>query len=460
MNEVATTNQRAPSSLDKFRGQFEGRRAEIAGSLPAHIPYERFARVIMNAVAQNPDLLAADRGSLLTAAAKAATDGLLCDGREAALVIFNKKIGNEWAKSVQYMPMVAGILKKVRNSGELSAIVAKVVYAGDKFRNWIDDSGEHIEYEASDDQDREIVRRVFAMAKLKDGSIEVEVLTPADIEKIRNASRSKDKGPWVDWWDQMAIKSAIRRLSKRLPLNTDLDDLMRRDEALYDLAGASDKARQGQVPRVQQNMDRRLEALVSTPAHDTRTGEIIDNEENSDAAPQGEPSDDAGKKATGDSAGTSKGSGGPAQGTAAAPSGGGDSAEGEVANEPSARTKPEGAKENAPKASKGITKTAAKATEASKVAETSKAAPAAAIVPAGRKMGDDPDFDTATKSDLLAEAERRAAEGFEPLAEFEEGLDDYESTLIEAEIGKIRRAASRASAAAAAAAASNPEDAT
>jgi recombination protein RecT len=439
MNEVATTNQRAPSSLDKFRGQFEGRRAEIAGSLPAHIPYERFARVIMNAVAQNPDLLAADRGSLLTAAAKAATDGLLCDGREAALVIFNKKIGNEWAKSVQYMPMVAGILKKVRNSGELSTIVAKVVYAGDKFRNWIDDSGEHIEYEASDDQDREIVRRVFAMAKLKDGSIEVEVLTPADIEKIRNASRSKDKGPWVDWWDQMAIKSAIRRLSKRLPLNTDLDDLMRRDEALYDLAGASDKARQGQVPRVQQNMDQRLEALASTPAHDTRTGEIIDNEENSDAAPQGEPSDDAGKKATGDSAGTSKGSGAPAQGT---------------------RTEPEGAKENAPKASKGITKTAAKATEASKVAETSKPAPAAAIVPAGRKMGDDPDFDTATKSDLLAEAERRAAEGFEPLAEFEEGLDDYESTLIEAEIGKIRRAASRASAAAAAAAASNPEDAT
>ena len=77
------------------------------------------------------------------------------------------------------------------------------------------------------------------MAKLKDGSIEVEVLKPADIEKIRGVSRSKDKGPWVDWWEEMAKKSSIRRLSKRLPLNTDLDDLIRRDDSLY---GRSERA--------------------------------------------------------------------------------------------------------------------------------------------------------------------------------------------------------------------------
>mgnify|MGYP006988334071 CR=1 FL=1 len=35
-------------------------------------------------------------------------------------------------------PMIAGILKKVRNSGDLYSIVSRVVYAGDKFRNWIE----------------------------------------------------------------------------------------------------------------------------------------------------------------------------------------------------------------------------------------------------------------------------------------------------------------------------------
>ncbi len=40
----------------------------------------------------------------------------------------------------------------------------------------------------------------------------------------------------------MAKKSAIRRLAKRLPLNSGLDDLVRRDDELYDLKGARDEA--------------------------------------------------------------------------------------------------------------------------------------------------------------------------------------------------------------------------
>jgi recombination protein RecT len=237
--------------LVKFKAQLDMRQKDFLSTLPAHIPAERFSRVILTAVQQNKALLWADRQSLFASAMKAASDGLLCDGREAALVIYNTKDGKDekgrdvWVQKVQYMTMVAGILKKCRNSGELSTIVAKVVYGGDKFRNWIDDAGEHLEYEAGEDQDRNIVRNCFAMAKLKDGSIEAEVLKPADIEKIRSVSRAKNSGPWVDWWEEMAKKSAIRRLSKRLPLSTDLDDLIRRDDTLYDLDGARDEVRGG-----------------------------------------------------------------------------------------------------------------------------------------------------------------------------------------------------------------------
>jgi len=263
------------------------RQNDFAAALPAHIPIERFMRVVMTAIQRNSDLASADRASLFNSALMAAQDGLLPDGREGALVIYKTKVKRngveQWIAAVQWMPMVAGILKKVRNSGELSSIVARVVYAGDKFRSWIDDEGEHIEYEALPDADTNMIRCVFAMAKLKDGTIEVEVLRPADIEKIRNVSRAKDRGPWVDWWDEMAKKSAIRRLAKRLPISTDLDDVIRRDDALYDLDGASDKQVRIAGP---QSLAAKLDSLsapapqpapAGPPSHDAETGEIIDD---------------------------------------------------------------------------------------------------------------------------------------------------------------------------------------
>lgn len=70
----------------------------------------------MTAVQSNPALLSADRQTLFQACMKCAQDGLLPDGREAALVIFRtkKKIDNRdvWVDAVQYMPMVAGVIAR------------------------------------------------------------------------------------------------------------------------------------------------------------------------------------------------------------------------------------------------------------------------------------------------------------------------------------------------------------
>jgi recombination protein RecT len=170
----------------------------------------------MVAVQRNPDLLAkADRRSLLLSLQRAAQDGLMPDGREGAIVLF----GNQ----ATWMPMVAGLMKLARNSGEIASISAHVAYKGEKFRVVLGDE-ERIEHERDLDMaDGEIVA-AYAVATLKNGEKIREVMTRAQIEKVRNVSRAKNNGPWVQWYDQMAIKSAIRRLSKRLPLSTDRDD--------------------------------------------------------------------------------------------------------------------------------------------------------------------------------------------------------------------------------------------
>lgn len=225
-----------PAPLIAFKQQLDGRMEQLKHALPAHMPPERFGRVLLTAVQNNPDLLNADRQALWNACMKAAQDGLLPDGREGAIVIYKTKTeSGGYERRAQWMPMVYGLLKKIRNSGQLAMITARVVYAGDTYRYWLDEDGEHIIYEPSETQDRQIVRLVFAAARTKDGELLVEPLTPIDIEKIRNVSRAKDKGPWVDWWDEMAKKSAIRRLAKRLPMSSDLDDLIQRDNDFYDL---------------------------------------------------------------------------------------------------------------------------------------------------------------------------------------------------------------------------------
>jgi recombination protein RecT len=94
--------------MEAMRGTLVKMQPEFQSALPPQISVEKFIRTTLTAVQMNPELLSADRRSLLGACMKAAQDGLLLDGREAAPVIFRTKEGPK----VQYMPMVGGILKE------------------------------------------------------------------------------------------------------------------------------------------------------------------------------------------------------------------------------------------------------------------------------------------------------------------------------------------------------------
>lgn len=226
-NEVAT---RAPSAFEQELQVYE---PQIRAALPDHIAAARFRRVIVTAVNQNPDLQKADRRSLFIACVRSAQDGLYPDGREAALVVFNsknKKTG-EWVKSVQYLPMVAGIIKRARNSREVASIAAYVVYANDKFAYRLGDDPK-IEHEpALTDRGKPIA--VYAVAKLTNGETLREIMSVEEVEQVRAVSRAKDDGPWVQWWAEMARKSAIKRLAKRLPTSADVDEVLAHEEEQY-----------------------------------------------------------------------------------------------------------------------------------------------------------------------------------------------------------------------------------
>lgn len=197
------------------------RQAALIAALPAHVPVERFKRTVITAVSQNPELLNADRRSLWNACMKAATDGLPPDGRYAALVPFKGQ--------VQYMPMVMGVIQRVRNSGAVDYINAKVVYANDTIEHYIDDRGEHFKHIPAWPKDGGDIVGVYAIARDKAGNSYIEIMTKAQVERVRQSSHARNATPWTQWWDEMARKTVIRRLAKKLPATTDIDAIGRDD---------------------------------------------------------------------------------------------------------------------------------------------------------------------------------------------------------------------------------------
>lgn len=216
--------------------------AQFQAALPAHVPAEKFVRVVMTAVNSNPDLQNADRRSLLEAAMKAAQDGLIPDGRESAFVVFNTNAGTKqqprWIKKVQYMPMVWGIAKKIRNSGELESLTANVVYEHDSFEYRLGDD-EQILHSPKMLGSRGKPIGAYAIIKTKAGGIYREVMNEEEINAVRDISKAKDSGPWSGpFFTEMWRKTVLRRLAKRVPMSTDNEALMQRDDELYDLDNA------------------------------------------------------------------------------------------------------------------------------------------------------------------------------------------------------------------------------
>ncbi len=214
---------------------------EFARALPKHIPSDRFTRIAVSAINSNPDLLSPeiDRRSLYSAVMKAAQDGLVIDGRESALVTFKGKNG----VIAQYMPMVAGVLKKMRNSGEISNISTGIV-----FRNEYDQG--RFEYVKGDEEslthkpilfeEKGPMIGVYAIVTLKDGSKVREFMDMAQINKVKAVSRSANSefGPWKKWFEEMAIKSVLRKVSKLCPMSSDLDAVFKNDDETNDLDAA------------------------------------------------------------------------------------------------------------------------------------------------------------------------------------------------------------------------------
>lgn len=218
--------------VEDFKINIEKMESQFENALPKHIKTKKFMNVVVTAIRNKPDLLKLNRQSLFNACMDCAVDGLVPDGREAALVPYKGM--------VRYTPMITGITKLARNSGEILTIDAQVVYENDKFDSWIDEKGSHFKHQKAR-KDRGVVLLTYAYAITKDGGFFFEEIDEEQMKAIEKCCTAKNS-PWKgDFKDEMRRKSALKRLCKyRLPSSTDIDTVMQRDDDMYDLDDKED----------------------------------------------------------------------------------------------------------------------------------------------------------------------------------------------------------------------------
>lgn len=246
--------------------------AKVQQALPASVTLDRFTRTTLTAIQQNPEVVTADRQSLYNAVIRCAQDGLLPDGREAALVVFTVK----GEKKCQYLPMVFGLRKKAADHG--FSLAAYVVYAEDAF-DWELGMEPTVTHKPPPlGQPRGDAIGAYAVAANKiTGEKYLEVMSLQEIEQVRAVSRAatSEYGPWVKWWSEQARKTVAKRLFKQLPLGA-IDESTER--VLDAIDGEYALAKEKRMTVDEANVAAPL-ANVAPPVEDGPSDEFVENGE-------------------------------------------------------------------------------------------------------------------------------------------------------------------------------------
>jgi phage RecT family recombinase len=207
-----TNHAPARRNVDNLLEQVERSQLQLAAYLPDNVKLENFMALARRAITEQPELAQCSSVSVLRALSRCASSGLPLDGQFSSLIIRKSKNGPPTAT---WDPSYRGMITLALSSGFVTDVQSFVVKAEDEFRveQGTEPKIHHIPALLRGGR----VVAAYAWARLRSGQLVVEVLGADDIAAIKAKSPAGDKGPWGSWADQMARKSATRRLLKKLP---------------------------------------------------------------------------------------------------------------------------------------------------------------------------------------------------------------------------------------------------
>lgn len=188
---------------------------EIGKLVPKHVTPDRLLKVMVACIVKTPGLQGCTAASLVNAFKVAAELGLEPGGALGHMYLV--PYGEVCTPIIGYR----GLIDLARRSGQLRRLEAHVVYANEPF-TVIFGLEPRLKHSPMVTGDRGGAVAVYAVAHLKDGSTQTEVMRLDEVIAIRDRSKASKNGPWVTDFTEMARKTVVRRICKYLPLSPEL----------------------------------------------------------------------------------------------------------------------------------------------------------------------------------------------------------------------------------------------
>ena len=227
-NQVVKAKERFENLLNS--DSFQQSLADVA---PKHITKERIVKLALVAMSRQPKLFECSDPSILQSIMKSGELGLDCVGTlgQGYLVPFYN--GKTKTLECQFIPGYQGLIELARRSGHVNRIESRVVYEKDQFdiEYGLDQKLRHTPSFADN---RGAIRCFYAIAELKGGGNQIEIMTLKEINAIRDRSKAKSSGPWVTDFSEMGRKTVVKRIFKYLPKSPELCVAIEADNIQYD----------------------------------------------------------------------------------------------------------------------------------------------------------------------------------------------------------------------------------
>ena len=194
----------------KFSEKLTDKLISVETALPKDFNRERFVQNCLAVMNENPQLGKINPAQTIQGLLKGAYLGLDFLNHECYLIPY----GN----SVQFQTDYRGEVKftKRYSTRPILDIYAKVVREGDEFSEEVVDGHPKINFKAKPFNNGAILG-AFAVVLYKDGGMEYETMSVEDINSVRNNySKASNSKAWKYSFDQMCIKTCLRRLTKHI----------------------------------------------------------------------------------------------------------------------------------------------------------------------------------------------------------------------------------------------------
>ena len=221
----------------------EAAKAQLQQVAAGHMKPERMMRLMANAMRTTPKLAECDPMSLLGGLMTCAGLGLEPNTIMGHAYLIPFKNNRKKITEVQLIVGYKGLIDLARRSGHISSISANIHYSDDEVWEYEEGTEARLRHVPGAQEGDKL--HAYAIAKFRDGGHAYVVLPWAKVAKIRNGSQgwqtavkygTTERSPWSTHEDEMAKKTAIRALSKYLPLSVEFRDAVTVDGGQADFA--------------------------------------------------------------------------------------------------------------------------------------------------------------------------------------------------------------------------------